>query len=25
DYCKGCGICERECPSRALLMEGGRL
>ena len=25
DYCKGCGICAKECPSGALGMKGGRV
>ena len=25
DYCKGCGICARECPSGSLGMQGGKV
>jgi len=25
DYCKGCGICAKECPSGTLGMQGGRV
>jgi NADPH-dependent glutamate synthase beta subunit-like oxidoreductase/Pyruvate/2-oxoacid:ferredoxin oxidoreductase delta subunit len=25
DYCKGCGICAKECPSGTLTMQGGRV
>ncbi|MCK4461319.1 MAG: 4Fe-4S binding protein, partial [candidate division Zixibacteria bacterium] len=25
DYCKGCGICARECPSGTLGMQGGQV